>query len=220
MRYSKRMRTLIALIVAFICATPLSVWAQCPLEPGSVVTTIEREPVNITYHNDLDRREIGQMQGNADLGSYQQIGLTKAEPGYRLTVEGTIAPAGGPWFCAVLTKAKVIVRVSKLDVYVTSEYRKNSCLYNAVLEHELKHVANLRDTLNDMIGRMKGELARAATLAGVGDARSREGALVVLKDRIQAKLKPLFDDWQREHNKRDKALDSAESFIAEESLCP
>lgn len=212
----------LALPVALIAALgPTEAAAQCPLEPGSVATSVKKKPVAIAYHYDRNTREITSISGSMPAeGGYRNIGLTVPEVNYRLSVEGTIAPAGGPWYCAVLTKGKVILSIPKLDVYVTNEYRRGSCLHNAVLTHELKHVAILRETLDLLAERMAGELAAAATVAGIGSGRTREAALDELKNRVQARLKPLFGVWKAEYDRRSAALDQAESMINESDLCP
>lgn len=215
------MLRLISIAAAFTFLASAGAAAQCPLEPGSVVTSIEKMPVSIVYHFDRNTQEITRLGGTVPAsGGYRNIGLTIPKVNYRLSVQGSVAQAGGAWYCAVLTKGTVTLSVPSLDVYVTNEYRQGSCLHQAVLTHELKHVAILRDTLEELSDAMAGVLANATTLAGVGTGRTRDAALNELKDRVQAHLKPLFGAWKAEYDRRSAALDQAESMVNESDLCP
>ena len=210
-----------ALLTAFLVSAATAARAQCPLEPGSVETAVVKKPVSIVYHHDMNGREITHLAGVVPpMGSYHNAGFTASNVNYNLTVEGTTAPAGGPWYCAVLTKAIITLSIPNLDVYVTRDYRKDSCLYTAVLTHELKHVGNLRDTLEDLIERWKQELRASSTIAGTTNGHTRQEALNALKDKLQARLKPLFFAWKVELEQRDAALDERESRINEDQLCP
>lgn len=211
----------LSIAAAFSVLVTTGAAAQCPLEPGSVATSVVKKPVSIVYHYDRTTQEITRLSGTVPAGGgYRNIGLTVPKVNYRLSVQGSVAPAGGAWYCAVLTKGTVTLSVPNLDVYVTNEYRRGSCLHKAVLTHELKHVAILRDTLDELSETMAGALANAAMLAGIGTGRTRDEALGELKDRVQVKLKPLFGAWKAEYDRRSAALDQAESMVNESDLCP
>lgn len=207
------------LAVAALIAFALPAHAQCPLEPGSVQVTVERKAVAIRYHNNLNRHQIAALQGGPPGAGFQQIGLTKARPNYRLYVEGKASRDSRGQSCAVLTLAKATISVPELDVYITNDYRKGTCLYKAVLTHELKHVKILRDGLDDMIKSMKKELGPAAARAGIVYAPTSKAALNMLKARVQKYMKPIFKVWEAQNLRANAALDSVESYVSEDRLC-
>ena len=214
-----RMPLRFILLLATLTVAAFPAHAQCPLEPGSVSVSVTKKPVRITYHSNLNRQQIAALQGGGPSGAYQQIGLTRARPNYRLYVEGSASRDNRGQTCAVLTKARITITVPELDVYITNDYRKGSCLYKAVLTHELKHVKILRDGLDLMIDRMSKGLSPAAAMAGVATGPNAEAALNQLKARVQKHMRPIFNAWQVESRRANAALDAKESFVSEDALC-
>ncbi len=68
----------------------------------------------------------------------------------------------GDGFCVILKKIDAVFGFDKFDVEIDPEHQENSCTYNAVLNHEKKHINTYLDIMNDFKSEIKQSLSTAA----------------------------------------------------------
>lgn len=83
-------------------------------------------------------------------------GLGGGEIGFDTETRFEIAESAGQ-ACVNLTEIDVIF-YAKPEVHVASNFQKGSCEYNAVIEHEKKHIAVLRDFIREYSPKVKAQI--------------------------------------------------------------
>ncbi len=68
----------------------------------------------------------------------------------------------GDGFCVVLTKIDAVFGFDKFDIEIDREHQKYSCTYNAVLNHEKKHIKTYLGIISEFKSEIKQSLFSAA----------------------------------------------------------
>lgn len=68
----------------------------------------------------------------------------------------------GNGFCVILKKIDAVFGFDKFDVEIDREHQENSCTYNAVLNHEQKHIDTYLNIIEDFKSEIKHSLSAAA----------------------------------------------------------
>jgi hypothetical protein len=107
--------------------------------PFNVEVKVEFPEVKLDHTRSI--AELGKISG---AGHRQRIlGLMK--PDFRLrSLPRSEGMTSGGQFCFWISGFEVVLRYSQIDVYVAREYAAGSCPYDAILEHEMEHVAVAR----------------------------------------------------------------------------
>ena len=68
----------------------------------------------------------------------------------------------GNGFCVILKKIDAVFGFDKFDVEIDRKHQENSCTYNAVLNHEQKHINTYLNIIEDFKSEIKHSLSAAA----------------------------------------------------------
>ena len=126
---------------------PVTVWAdECDkLPPPSVTVKRLDEPVSLdtTY----GFRSLKVLGAALSRPGNQILGLTRANSRVNFEIRTTsIVDRSGRWEC-LSPQFTVTYGFSPMTVYVAKEFPKNSCAFNEIYQHELRHVKAYQDHL-------------------------------------------------------------------------
>ena len=127
-------------VAALASVTPFASFeSRCQaLPPGRI--DVVHVPTHATEVHTLANADLERL-AEPTAGHHRTVGLTRAQFGYRSTLEldGLEDPRGGR-ACA-RPHVRVEVASSEMTVYVAREYRGDRCREPLILEHEHRHVA-------------------------------------------------------------------------------
>lgn len=111
----------------------------------------------------------------------------------------------------------------KPTIYVASEFPEGSCMHNAILEHEQKHVTVDREIVNkyaQLIGKaLEAEISRYRIYGPV--SLSQQPALESqLKTRIQSLIGAYTAQMSEERRNRQQQIDNLEEYERVNHVCP
>ena len=124
--------------------------------------------------------------------------------------------------CLYTTKIQVTISLDS-SILIAKEYKKGTCQYKAVLEHELKHRAVDRELVN----KYSTIIAKAAnsTLKTLGYAQGPfpVAQIPAAQEKISATLSSVIsqfgDKFSEERNKRQEQVDSLSEYERVHNLC-
>lgn len=97
------------------------------------------------------------------------------------------------------------------QVLIASEVPRGGCLFQEVLEHEMRHVAVNRQTLATYAPRVREAAARwaADAVARGGDSQAMAASL---RDQLGAAVKPVLDQLNTTRRNQQAAIDTPEEY--------
>lgn len=140
-------------------AVPAYAYEECPtyVEPEVVITTAGRAP---EFDNGVTMSELKRYGFQSGLLTERQRalagketsrlgGLTVHTPRVttKFTSEYHVMPSGD--VCAQVKRLDLELEIKEAKVYVAKEFSPYTCSYDVILEHELKHVAEVDNYLQN-----------------------------------------------------------------------
>ncbi len=104
------------------------------LEGYRVSVRIDTPPPKVNHS--LNRAELSSMAFHGITDSILGLHVHGTKVEYKAKYEAEQEKEG---YCFWITTIDVLLRYDAPDIYVAKEYRRNSCNYRAVLEHEKRH---------------------------------------------------------------------------------
>ena len=167
-------------------------------------------------------QEIGRLAGTgaATVGDHQRhLGLTTAQFGLSLRAEYASRTAGGVT-CIYPTRITVEIGYTSVTIYVARQYRRGSCQYDAIMEHENEHVRINRDTLAEHLALIEADLLDAARAGFPLQSASVERATDYGMDLLTTELRQGVDRMIADREAQHAQLDSPESYARTQAECP
>jgi len=212
-----------ALLAALLAASGNASAAACPKAGALPRVSLTVNQGRIVYDTHKDRRQIAALQGRHGGASrnrgWRPIGLTLTEITFRMKITVNARPRRGGVHCATVGEVEADLGYGDITVYVDRRYRKGSCQYRSVLEHENEHVAIFRDTLALYAPRVEKRLARAAEGLKPVSASTPDRAANRLQKALQRQVDPLFKEMNRVLDSKNNAIDSAKNYKREQARC-
>ncbi len=200
------MLTLSGTASAFPCSPPKS----------AAETSLHLELGEPQYVYDLDtagiREVVSDIQGYVAGPWHLPLGLTVAGLGMGFETEFFVRKSQGAGYCVALAEAKVTVGYRDLTVYISSNYAKGTCEFDAILAHEQEHLQIDQGVLEDYKAKFRALLRRMRRGKKVifvhrkGEARS---AYVLY---LRRQFKPLVAEMQAVLARRNGAIDTKENY--------
>lgn len=216
---------LAALVVAGTSAAP-SQAASCEFAiPRNVMVNLQRLDGSVFYDNGRTRADLAQMHKRSGRASafgsaWTPVGLTLTDLKYRMQVKVEAIHLGRGDYCARLTGVDANFGYARFSVFVAKRFPPGSCPYESITEHERRHVAVFRQTLDTYFPRMKHRLERAAYALTPVHAASPDAAADLLQTRLRASVDPLFHEMNRTLDRNNAKLDTPEQYMHEQKRCP
>lgn len=198
---------------------------SCPAPEQAPKIVLKTDRGRIANHNGHSRAQLTKMQrhqrGSATINGpgWKPVGLTVTDLKFSLKVQINALPMAPRQVCAVLVKADAFLGYDRLDVYVARRYRPGSCHHRAIIDHENKHVAIFRRTLDAYGPRVDRRLQREAAALGTIRAATPKAAANIVHKRLSSRVQPLFDQMNREMDAANARLDTPAAYRREQARC-
>ena len=150
---------LIAGLICLSSALPAAAADECErLAPPSV--TLRRLPEKFSINTRHDHREITHLASELARPGTRVLGLTRGTATVRMEVRShSYVDRSGRWEC---TSPKIVVTYGydPMTVYIAREFPEQTCAYNEIFEHELRHVKTYQKHLVAIEGELTETLRR------------------------------------------------------------
>lgn len=111
----------------------------------------------------------------------------------------------------------------KPTIYVASDFPQGSCMHNAILEHERKHLVVDREIVNKyaaLIGQAMRDDITKYNLFGPVPLSQQDALQNQIKQRMQNILKNYTTQMSAERRKRQQQIDNLQEYERVNNLCP
>ncbi|MFL2771488.1 MAG: hypothetical protein ACJZ9F_10800 [Rhodospirillaceae bacterium] len=218
------MRYLMLLLVIGLHSNPA--WAQselCPPYSRTIRLAFDTIFVPVSYNHLLTIDEIRQLyrQGKEQLNRSHSnaIGITYAEIGMSFAASTRSLPLQGGGYCIYLDEVKATFGFDKFEVYIAQEYKKGSCEYRTILDHENEHVAINNDVIKNYGARIRLSLEEQLSIM--------PPTFVVLSDlgvdraiqELHRRIEPTIQAFITEQRRRNSIIDTDANYGALQNLC-
>ncbi len=182
--------------------------------------TLTPDPVYNHRLNVAGIRNLFLTRGRAISGAHERaLGVTYAEIVFFLEGDTTILPRSGG-YCVYLETVGAEFGWRRKEVHIASEYRKGTCEYNAVFDHENQHVSIIKNALSAYAPQVRAELERELSRQlPVFTRNPRTAADQVVED-LYGRMRGVVDRFQQSQASRHAAIDSSSNYGAIADLCP
>ena len=202
---------------------PAAAKTTCPKDNGTTDLSVSQIIGDVTYktgNTRSDLKRIQQRHGAAATASgWFPLGLTLSELRIEMRISTRAYPTGRGRYCAVPDRVSINLGYPQFTIYIDRRYRRGSCEYRAISEHEELHVAIYRQQLDRLISWVRGRMAREISrLAPVIAVSPRYGAEKI-KRRLSLKLAPLIKRLQRATAVGNRGIDTRASYVRVQSRC-
>ncbi len=189
-----------------------AVGATCPPKPKTVKVTVDSHFAQPRYDHSRSLAEIGTLSGKPAAIGFITSGFTRGvySTGYSFSFES--APRKGGGACVTLKEVKGRINYESLTVFVARDYKKGSCQYKVVLDHEMEHVAIFRKVFNKHVPRIRRKMEVVARSMRPFWVSRVERAGKEMEKRLNAALKPLVNAMEREKVKKNAAIDTETNY--------
>lgn len=189
-----------------------------------VIVNLTRMDGDVVYDNRRSRADLAQMhkrsgRANAFGAAWTPVGLTLTDLKYRMQVKVEAVHLGQGNYCARLTAVEAQLGYDRFAVFVANQFPPGTCPYSSITEHERRHVAVFRQTLDTYFPRVKHRLERAAYALAPIHAATPDAAAARLQDRLSATVDPLFHEMNRTLDRDNAKLDTKEQYSQEQKRC-
>ncbi len=163
----------------------------------------------------LSDRVIGHVQGPWHV----PLGLTHSATSAQYETAFTYGRDRG-MYCVSLTKAEISVGLVELTVYVSNEYARGTCQYEAIHAHEMDHVKRNREAVKRYQERIRKALSRVLRAKRVIRVYNKAQARSAYLLEFQRAVKPLLRDLTAEQGRANAQIDTERSYRAIFAQCP
>ena len=163
----------------------------------------------------LSDKVIGHVQGPWHV----PLGLTHSATSARYETAFTYSRDRG-MYCVSLTKAEISVGLVELTVYVSNEYARGTCQYEAIHAHEMDHVKRNREVMKRYQERIRKALSRVLRAKRVIRVYNKAEARSAYILAFQRAVKPLLRDLIAEQGRANARIDTERSYRAIFAQCP
>jgi len=108
--------------------------------------------------NTLSYRDLTRMKRPSVPGGFV-LGLTRTESRVAIQVDGTLLASPDGALECVMPRVAVTLYYLPIVVYVSREFAPDSCAYDEILAHEMRHLKSYLDYLPKVEGRVRDRLA-------------------------------------------------------------
>jgi len=219
----KHYLSLLFIVPVLLLSESAAAAGRCAKATQTARVTINTTAAKVIFKTGHSRSDLARMQRAKGLhqgaGKAQVLGLTQTEFGYVINTSATFTPVSGGGYCAYPVSFDLSVGFSDFLVLIDRQYRRGSCEFAAIRDHELTHVTLYRSNLSrflPLIRRQARIAAAAVKTIAVGDPDSGARAL---QDQMQRSINPLIARLNREADVANARIDTAKSYRNVHMLC-
>ncbi len=161
-------------------------------------------------------RSVGALRNH---GGATLLGLayTKMRPNLRVKIDAREERKGV--FCIVLTEVQMAFDTVDSEVFIDRRYRPGTCAYNAILEHEMEHMAINRRVLEKYKPLLKQRLERKSANIRPFRTTSMQAGAEIASNRMMDDMKSLIDEFFKVRQRENNRIDTERSYEAVKRKC-
>jgi hypothetical protein len=202
-----------------VLAAPASpgAWAgACPARTAAPEVTLRLEAGEPLLDHSYDRGGVKRVS-DAVMGYTQgpwhvPLGLTLAKLLARYKTSIVYAKGQGGTYCVYLDSAEIAIGYPEVQVFVSSDYPEASCEYQAVLAHEMEHVAVNRQVLDAHEAPVRKALARILRSKRSLVVYNKSSARAAFIREFELGLKAALAALAADHDRLNAKIDSESSY--------
>ncbi len=203
-------------------AAPALAAGECRASKPPVVKLVVKEgTLDYDYNLGVEQIEaLAQKKAKSVHGTLGRVrGLTAAQMQIQFSNGVNIQRLGNNRFCLVLADVTAVLGYTRTTVYVDRRYRRGTCEFNAILDHENTHVKINREMLKRSAPGLKAALEKAVTrvsaLVADNVTTGKKQQMALLQKQIAAQI-------ETSNAARDRAnavIDTLASYRATQAKC-
>ncbi|MDQ6620966.1 MAG: hypothetical protein M3Z31_14950 [Pseudomonadota bacterium] len=146
------------------------------------------------------------------------VGLMQARIAYESTLESKgLEDRPGGRVCS-RPSVRLVFSATPMTVFVAREFADDRCRRTMILEHEMRHVAVYRESLNELVERARRELTAAYgdQVLYANDARESQETM---RQRLQAFMRKFMQARYAEIKARHAEIDTSEEYTRLGQAC-
>ncbi len=205
-------------------SAPADAAARCPGPEAPPEVSLEIKPGRVVYDASKSRKQIQRLQSGrggakSSKRGWKPIGLTLTELKFRMNISVSTISRSDDRYCATVAGVKATLGYEKITVHVDKRYRRGSCQYRSVLQHEKEHLSIFRGVLDRYAPKVERRLTQAATGLRPITAGSPQQAANKLQNALQRRMEPLFKEMNRTLDRENDTIDTAANYKREQARC-
>lgn len=214
-----------AAVVVFAAGFPaLSAAAQrCPGAADPVELKFQTFSGEASYRTGHSRGDLQRIQrghgGAGSAGGWYPLGLTLTEFKMDMRLNVKIYPLSRNGFCAVPETLDIRLSYPDFTVYIDRRYRRGTCEYRAIRDHEDQHVAVYRQELERFEPWFRKRLVAIIQRLKPVAVADPERAAALVQARIKYKVAPLLRKVQDATDSANARVDTPSNYRLIHSRC-
>jgi len=215
---------LVFLTVAVFSTSQTSVAApRCPGATEPVQLTVTPFFGKIIYRMGNTRGDLKRIRdrhaGRNLPSQWYPLGLTQAQFEIRLNTNVTIQPLRTQRYCAFPHALEVNIGYPSFTIWIDRRYRRGTCEYQAILDHEHDHIRIYREQLRLHIDQFHLDIARILRRLRPATISSPNLAANQVQARLTQRIRPLVRKLEKITDSANAAIDTITSYQAIHDLC-
>ena len=209
--------TLLSLVLLVF---PLQAFAIECLPEEAPVVTLRSAIADTKFVRSNSIRDLTKVHGSPQQKSKKVLGTGGGAMSIKANLRFKTATQGRK-SCVSLKEIKADY-VSYPEIHIASNFKKGSCAYNAVLEHEQRHIAVLKEFHNEYSQKLKADMESFAAKIGVtGPVAVKDAGEI--QDKVSTELYKWIDSFTQQASlileQRQAKIDTEEEYKKMSSLC-
>mgnify|MGYP001211214656 CR=1 FL=1 len=189
---------------------------SCPALQSKIEFTVQTIPKNIDYNLNLTQQQLSRLANNFNRSRVNSnantIGLTHTSQEVSYSMRSEIVQISPNRYCGRILSVDVTITVTKLKVYVLRKYRRGSCQYAAIIDHEHEHVATYQNGIETLERAFLNRLWRTIKNLRPGIASSPQRAQQIAFRNMDTALARILTPIERQMRVRDRQIDTPLSY--------
>ena len=208
---------LLSLLAAGGCASARTAFeAGCEDAARDAFATFATRESGWRVDNTLSYRDLTRMKRPGVRNGYV-LGLTRTESRVAIQVDGTLLTTPDGTAECVMPRIAVTLYYQPIVVYVSREFEPDSCTYDEILAHEMRHLKSYLDYLPKVEERVRarlgGRFAGKPLYARAGESRS------LLQREIDRNWMPYIKAEMGRVERFQAAIDSPTEYARLSKVC-
>ena len=196
---------------------------RCSGTPSEPQVTLQTNPGKIVYDTSRSRAQIKRLKsvggGVGRKRGWHPIGLTVSELKFQMEISVNVLSRSDTLHCATVNEVRAQLGFDQITVYVDKRYRKGSCPYRSILDHEHEHVNIFRNALAHYAPKVEARLTEAAARLKPVSARSVNRAAEKLQKALHRKMKSMFKTINATMDANNARIDTVDNYKREQARC-
>lgn len=176
------------------------------------------------YQNELDQFDVDTVNPYGDTVQSHVGGLMsgRIEVSQNMRFMQETYPALGTG-CIHVAKVDVRIHIDP-TIYIARDYPKGGCMYNAIMEHEKKHIRVDREIVNKYTGHIVKGLNSALKQIGFTHGPMSVSQIPAAQEKVNTVLSSVTSQYaeymNQERRKLQQQIDTIEEYERVRKLCP